>query len=129
MGMFRVIILLASVCSMAASWPDEAEKPAKNPVVVMETSLGSIELELYQDKAPITVKNFLQYVADKHYDGTLFHRTVKDYLIQGGAYSEDGTAKKTREPIKNESGNGVKNETYTIAMARSEDLDSATCQF
>ena len=80
-----------------------------NPVVVFNTNQGSFEVELYADKAPVTVKNFLQYVNDKHYDGTIFHRVIDGFMIQGGGFGGDGKQKPTRAPIKNESGNGAKN--------------------
>ncbi len=102
---------------------------AKTPRVVMETNYGRITIELYADKAPITVKNFLQYVDDKHYDGTIFHRVIADFMIQGGGFEPGMKEKKTRDPIKNEAGNGLKNERGTIAMARTPDPDSATSQF
>lgn len=107
----------------------EAKEEAKHPVVVFETSEGSFEVELYEDKAPITVKNFLGYVDDKFYDGTIFHRIMNGFMIQGGGMGTDGKEKKTKAPIKNESGNGVRNEIYAIAMARTNDLNSATSQF
>ncbi|MBO0698187.1 MAG: peptidylprolyl isomerase, partial [Zavarzinella sp.] len=102
---------------------------AANPVVVLETNKGDIKIELYEDKAPITVKNFLQYVDDKHYDGLIFHRVISNFMIQGGGYDVDLKERKTREPIKNESGNGVPNKRGYIAMARTNKLDSATSQF
>jgi cyclophilin family peptidyl-prolyl cis-trans isomerase len=102
---------------------------AANPVVVMETSKGTIKIELNAEKAPKTVENFLKYVEDKHYDGTIFHRVIDGFMIQGGGFEPGLKEKKTRDPIKNESGNGLKNEKYTIAMARTDDLDSATAQF
>src|ERR671934_9483 len=95
---------------------------AANPVVVLETSKGDIKIELFEDKAPITVKNFLQYVDDKHYDGLIFHRVISDFMIQGGGFDVDLKERKTRAPIKNESGNGVPNKRGYIAMARTEDL-------
>jgi cyclophilin family peptidyl-prolyl cis-trans isomerase len=101
----------------------------KNPVVVMETSMGTIKIELNAEKAPITVQNFLKYVEDKHYDGTIFHRVISDFMIQGGGMEPGMKEKKTRDPIKNESGNGLKNDRGTIAMARTRALDSATAQF
>ena len=101
----------------------------KNPRVVMETSAGKIVIELYAEKSPVTVKNFLQYVEDKHYDGTLFHRVIADFMIQGGGFEPGMKQRKTREPIKNEATNGVSNERGTIAMARLPDPDSATAQF
>jgi peptidyl-prolyl cis-trans isomerase B (cyclophilin B) len=101
-----------------------------NPVVVMETSMGTIKVELYQDKAPITVANFLKYVDDKHYDGTIFHRVIADFMIQGGGF-EPGMVPKTSKfsPIRNEAGNGLSNLRGTVAMARTDDPDSATDQF
>jgi cyclophilin family peptidyl-prolyl cis-trans isomerase len=102
---------------------------AANPVVVLETSKGTIKIELFEEKAPITVKNFLQYVEDKHFDGLTFHRVIPTFMIQGGGYDVDQKERKTREPIKNESGNGVPNNRGYIAMARTNALDSATSQF
>jgi cyclophilin family peptidyl-prolyl cis-trans isomerase len=107
---------------------------ADNPVIVIDTSFGKIKVELFQDKAPITVKNFLQYVDDKHYDGTIFHRVIPTFMIQGGGYEsgqkvEKGEEKKTRDPIKNESDNGLLNKRGTLAMARTPKPDSATSQF
>ena len=102
---------------------------AANPVVVLETNKGDIKIELFEDKSPITVKNFLQYVDDKHYDGLVFHRVISNFMIQGGGYDVDLKERKTRAPIKNESGNGVPNKRGYIAMARTSDLDSATSQF
>jgi cyclophilin family peptidyl-prolyl cis-trans isomerase len=102
---------------------------AANPVVVMETSMGTVKIELFEEKAPITVKNFLTYVADKHYDGLTFHRVISDFMIQGGGMEPGGKEKKTREPIKNESANGLSNARGTVAMARTNVADSATSQF
>src|ERR1051325_5837141 len=112
----------------AVSLPS-AVAQGKNPRVVVETSAGKIVVELYADKAPMTVKNFLQYVNDKHYDGTIFHRVIKDFMIQGGGMEPGLKEKKTRDPIKNESDNGLSNERGTIAMARTAVPDSATAQF
>jgi peptidyl-prolyl cis-trans isomerase B (cyclophilin B) len=102
---------------------------AANPVVVMKTSMGTVKIELFEDKAPATVKNFLGYVDDKFFDGTTFHRVIPTFMVQGGGFEPGMKQKKTKEPIKNESGNGVKNEKGTIAMARTSDPDSATSQF
>src|SRR4051794_22903656 len=102
---------------------------AANPVVVLETSKGDIKIELFEDKSPVTVKNFLTYVDEKHYDGLIFHRVIKDFMIQGGGYDVEQKERKTHAPIKNESGNGVPNKRGYIAMARTEDLNSATSQF
>ena len=102
---------------------------AANPVVVLETSMGTIKIELYEDKAPVTVKNILSYVDKKHYDGTIFHRVIKDFMVQGGGFDKDQKERKTEPPIKNESANGLKNERGTVAMARTRVADSATSQF
>ena len=102
----------------------------KNPVVVMDTSMGTIKVELFPDKAPITVKNFLSYVDDKFYDGTTFHRVISTFMIQGGGHEAGNpTPKATKGPIKNESDNGLSNERGTVAMARTNDPNSATSQF
>lgn len=102
---------------------------AANPVVAVETSHGTIKIELFEDKAPATVKNFLQYVEDKHYDGTIFHRVISDFMIQGGGFEPGMKEKKTRDPIKNESANGLSNLKGTIAMARTNEPNSATAQW
>ena len=104
-------------------------RAAENPVVVVDTSMGTIKVELYPDKAPITVKNFLGYVDDKFYDGTIFHRVIPNFMIQGGGFEPGMKEKKTRDPIKNESGNGLSNARGTMAMARTPEPDSATAQF
>jgi peptidyl-prolyl cis-trans isomerase B (cyclophilin B) len=102
---------------------------AANPVVLIDTSMGPIKVELYEDKAPNTVKNFLSYVDKKHYDDKIFHRVISNFMIQGGGFDKDLNESKTDAPIKNESANGLKNERGTIAMARTSDPDSATAQF
>jgi len=95
----------------------------------MKTSLGTIILELYPDQAPLTVENFLQYVKDGHYDGTLFHRVIPGFMIQGGGFGPDFKQKATRKPVRNEAANGLKNAIGTISMARTSDPHSATAQF
>jgi cyclophilin family peptidyl-prolyl cis-trans isomerase len=97
--------------------------------VVLQTTHGDIKLELYADKAPVTVKNFLDYADAGYYEGTIFHRVIKDFMIQGGGFSAQGVQKETRPPIKNEADNGLKNDRGTIAMARTNVVDSATSQF
>jgi peptidyl-prolyl cis-trans isomerase A (cyclophilin A) len=104
-------------------------KMTNNPRILMQTSEGDIELELYPNKAPATVENFLNYVNAGHYDGTVFHRVIKNFMIQGGGFAEDGKEKLTNAPIKLESNNGLKNNKGTIAMARTMVKDSATSQF
>ena len=100
-----------------------------NPVVVMETSLGAITVELAPAEAPISVDNFLQYVDAGHYDNTIFHRVIQGFMIQGGAYSPEMRTRPTRDPIRNEAENGLLNNRYTISMARTSEIDSATDQF
>ena len=114
---------------------EKVDKMSKTPqkengyVVVLETSLGSIEIELNKEKAPITVENFLNYVTSGAYDGTVFHRVIDGFMIQGGGFTIDGKKKSTNPPIKLESNNGLLNEVGTIAMARTNIPDSATNQF
>jgi peptidyl-prolyl cis-trans isomerase A (cyclophilin A) len=105
------------------------ETKGGNPMVIMSTSMGDIKIELYQDKAPETVNNFLAYVNEKFYDGTIFHRVIPGFMIQGGGFTPDMRQKPTGPPIKNEANNGLKNKTGTIAMARTSVVDSATSQF
>src|SRR5205085_557230 len=95
----------------------------------MDTSMGPIKIELFDDDAPITAKNFLKYVDDKHYDGTVFHRVISDFMIQGGGFAPGMKEKATFPPIVNEAGNGLSNKRGTIAMARTNKPDSATAQF
>ena len=102
---------------------------AQNPQVEMRTSMGVITLELQPENAPETVKNFLQYVKDGYYSGTIFHRVIADFMIQGGGFTPDLAAKKTRDPVKHEGGNGLRNQVGTIAMARTADPNSGTSQF
>ncbi|SDX91473.1 peptidylprolyl isomerase [Nitrosomonas sp. Nm33] len=98
-------------------------------MIKLHTNYGVIGIELDSDKAPITTQNFLDYVNNGHYDNTLFHRVIDGFMIQGGGYEPGMKQKKTLAPIKNEAANGLKNDTYTIAMARTSDVHSATSQF
>ena len=100
-----------------------------NPQVIMETSKGTIVLEVFPDEAPETVKNFLQYVRWGHYDGTIFHRVIPDFMIQGGGFSPAMKRQTTEMPVRNEANNGLKNKRGTVAMARTPDPHSATDQF
>jgi len=106
-----------------------ADKPVGNPKVVLETSKGKIVIELYLQKAPETVVNFLDYVDAEFYDGTIFHRVIPNFMIQGGGFTSDMKRKPGRGPIKNEADRGLKNEPGIIAMARTGDPHSATAQF
>ena len=134
--MFKRIILALILCGLfsvllIAGNADAAAKApkAKNPVVLMETSLGAVKIELYPDKAPASVKNFLDYVESGFYNGTIFHRVIPGFMAQGGGFTADRKQKETKAPIKNEAGNGLKNDRGTIAMARTMVVDSATAQF
>lgn len=98
-------------------------------VATMNTNMGTIKIELFPDKAPITVKNFISYVNDSFYDGTIFHRVINNFMIQGGGFLPDGTQKKTKAPITLESNNNLSNTVGTIAMARTNEPNSATSQF
>ncbi len=107
-----------------------AGSPVKgNPKVLVSTSLGDMTIELYPDKAPVTVKNFLAYVEEGFYNGTIFHRVVPGFVIQGGGFTAEMEQKSVEAPIKNEAGNGLKNDVGTVAMARTAVVDSATSQF
>jgi len=107
----------------------EPAKKASNPIVEIETTMGNIEIELCSGKAPKTVKNFLQYVNSGFYDGTVFHRVIKSFMIQGGGFNKDMEQKDTLSPISIESDNGLKNDRGTVAMARTSNPNSATSQF
>jgi cyclophilin family peptidyl-prolyl cis-trans isomerase len=120
-------LLLASVASTALFAVSAAQ--AEPVVVELKTSEGTIKLELDQEKAPLTVANFVRYAQDGHYDDTIFHRVIAGFMIQGGGMTADLTEKPTRAPIKNESANGLTNDPYTVAMARTPAPDSATSQF
>jgi peptidyl-prolyl cis-trans isomerase B (cyclophilin B) len=100
-----------------------------NPFVLLETSEGDILIELFADKAPVTVENFLRYVDEGHYDDTIFHRVIKNFMVQGGGLTLNMKPKPTREPIANEAVNGLANKAGTVAMARAAGKDSATAQF
>lgn len=116
----------------ATEEPAVAPAPAPtgtNPMVEMRTSMGTMRIELYPDKAPKTVENFLEYTRDGFYDGTVFHRVIEGFMIQGGGFTPDMTEKETRAPIENEASNGLKNVRGSVAMARTNDPHSASSQF
>ena len=98
-------------------------------MIILHTNHGNIQIELFKDKAPLTCANFEQYCRDGHYDGTLFHRVIDGFMIQGGGYLSGFSEKATRDPIKNEASNGLKNKVGTLAMARTNEPHSATSQF
>ena len=122
-------ILISLFCLGLFSALTSSAEAQGNPMVLMKTSKGDLTIELDAAKAPISVKNFLAYVDAKFYDGTIFHRVIPGFMIQGGGLNAEFVEKQTRAPIKNESGNGLSNLRGTIAMARMEDLNSATAQF
>jgi cyclophilin family peptidyl-prolyl cis-trans isomerase len=125
-ALFAVGLLCIGACSSAPPAP----KNAKNPVIAIDTSMGKIYVEIWEDKAPITAKNFLRYVDEKFYDGTIFHRIIPTFMIQGGGYMPGMRREKpTHDPIANESKDTPSNKRGTIAMARTNDPDSATAQF
>lgn len=101
----------------------------ENPRVQVETNQGSFVIELFSNEAPLTVENFLEYVDSGFYDGTIFHRVIPGFMVQGGGFTRNLEQKPTRDPIKNEAGNGLRNRRGTVAMARTGDVDSATAQF
>jgi peptidyl-prolyl cis-trans isomerase B (cyclophilin B) len=126
-GVRPLIVLLAAQLLASIAPPAMAADPA--PRVRLETTLGNIVLELDPVHAPVTVKNFLTYVNDGFYDGTIFHRVIDGFMIQGGGYTADFSRKQTRAPIKNEADNGLKNVRGSISMARTRDPHSASAQF
>jgi cyclophilin family peptidyl-prolyl cis-trans isomerase len=130
MPRLRFIALLSLITvALAAPAMGQSSTPLPNPQVVISTNYGQIVLRLFRDKAPVTVENFLTYVEDGHYDGTIFHRVIPNFMIQGGGMTVDMTEKPTRDPIVNESSNRLHNVRGTVAMARTSDPDSATAQF
>lgn len=123
-GMLAIILSAAMSAAYAGS-----DDSAENPRVLMKTTDGDITIELYADKSPITVENFLRYADEGHYDGTVFHRVISNFMIQGGGFDAELREKETRGPIVNESKNKLHNTRGTLAMARTSDPDSAAAQF
>jgi len=126
------ILMILSVSVMAEDKEKETTSftnTGKNPVVIIKTNFGPIIVKLNAEKAPVSVKNFLMYVEESFYDSTLFHRVIQNFMIQGGGYSVNFVSKPTKLPIENEATNGLKNTRGTIAMARANKINSATCQF
>lgn len=120
--MIRLFAFLFALISATAAY-------AANPKVELKTTMGSVVFELYPENAPKTVENFLQYVKDGFYDGTVFHRVIPGFMVQGGGFTPNMQEKKTRPTIRNEAGNGLRNAVGTVAMARTADPHSATAQF
>jgi peptidyl-prolyl cis-trans isomerase A (cyclophilin A) len=126
-----LVLLLAPIILIADPdcFPDEVLPDNRFPAVEFQTSMGNIVVELNRNRAPATVNNFLGYVLDGHYDNTIFHRVIADFVVQGGGYTTDIDERPVREPVLNESGNGLENNAGTIAMARFNDPHTATDQF
>jgi len=126
------ILALAALPLAAQENTDPASPESdqtENPIVILHTNFGAITVELFEREAPQSVANFLQYARDGHYDGTIFHRVIDNFMIQGGGFDRDFNQKSTREPIENEADNGLENDRGTLAMARTNDPHSATSQF
>jgi cyclophilin family peptidyl-prolyl cis-trans isomerase len=123
------LVFLVLFQTVGGTQPQPATPAPGNPTVLISTSLGDITVELYNDRAPVSVQNFLQYVNDGFYPGTIFHRVISGFMIQGGGFTADMVEKPTRPPIRNEATNGLNNVRGTLAMARTEALRSATAQF
>jgi len=118
-------LLLLGFCLTGTAFAAEG----KNPVLLLETSMGNVKVELFRNEAPISTKNFLEYAKSGFYNGTIFHRVIPGFMVQGGGFTSDLHQKPTRGPIKNEAANGLKNQRGTLAMARTGIVDSATAQF
>ena len=129
MSVRKLILLVGCSLAIMATVTVLGAAAQDNPVVVIETSLGSITAELDRANAPLSVENFLEYVESGHYRDTVFHRVIKGFMIQGGGFTADMQRKPTRTPVKNEARNGLANDRGTLAMARTNAVDSATSQF
>jgi len=127
--MIKKILILSLAFFSLLFFSTKTSAEENKMLVEIKTNKGNMTVELYKDKAPLTVQNFLDYVDNKFYDNTIFHRVIKGFMIQGGGLTPDFVEKQANEPIKNEADNGLKNQGYTIAMARTADPHSATCQF
>ena len=132
----RIAVALAALAAVSSSALAQSNTPACEaalkapaPKVRLTTNMGAIVLQLDHEKAPISTENFIKYVGSGHYDGTVFHRVIDNFMVQGGGMDKDYREKPGREPIKNEASNGLKNDAYTVAMARTNVYDSATAQF
>lgn len=124
------MVLAGALSGAAAAQAQTSDNhEGDTPMVVFETNYGDITLEMFPDEAPVTVENFLQYVDEGFFDGTIFHRVIPGFVIQGGGFTEDMNQKETRAPIKNEADNGLKNSRGSLSMARTQQVNSATSQF
>ena len=124
----RTLVALVFACLAVVLFAPSAAAQ-DNPVVVLETSMGAITIELFEEEAPVSVANFLSYVDEGHYDGVIFHRVLQSFMIQGGRFTPSMSPRPTRAPIRNEAANGLNNDRHTVAMARTSEVDSATDQF
>jgi peptidyl-prolyl cis-trans isomerase B (cyclophilin B) len=127
--MIRRYLMVTMAAFLPIFFASAADAAPKRPQVIMETSKGKIVLELFPEKAPLSVENFISYVKGGSYDGTIFHRVIKGFMIQGGGFTSAMANKPTKAPVQNEADNGLKNERGAIAMARTNDPHSATAQF
>jgi cyclophilin family peptidyl-prolyl cis-trans isomerase len=125
----KKLLLIALMMPLCAGLALAQDVSKGDPAIVIKTNKGVIEAVLFKDKAPVTVENFIKYANAGFYDGTIFHRVIWDFMIQGGGFDRYFNRKPTRPPIKNEAANGLKNERGTLAMARTSGVDSATSQF
>ncbi len=125
----KLLLSLCLLLPILAAAETTEPQTTEYPTVILHTNHGAITLELFEDEAPQSAANFLQYARDGHYDGTLFHRVIPNFMIQGGGFDTDFQQKPTRDPIENEADNGLANERGTLAMARTNDPHSATSQF
>lgn len=125
------LALASPLAALAQSSSPACEAALKTPApkVRLTTSMGAIVIQLDKEKAPVSAENFVKYVDSGHYNGTVFHRVIDNFMIQGGGFTKEMREKPTRSPIRNEASNGLKNEPYTVAMARTQQYDSATAQF
>ncbi len=129
-----IALLMLATLPLAAQETEQTDQSptpeaTENPTVILHTNLGAITVELFENEAPESTANFLRYARDGHYDGTIFHRVIDNFMIQGGGFDSDFNQKSTREPIENEADNGLENKRGTLAMARTNDPHSATAQF
>jgi cyclophilin family peptidyl-prolyl cis-trans isomerase len=129
MTLLALVAFLLSFQSVGATQPDAPVPAPGNPVAVISTSMGDITVELFKDRAPASAENFIQYATEGFYEGTVFHRVIPGFMIQGGGFTPDMVEKATRPPIRNEAANGLNNIRGTLAMARTRALRSATSQF
>lgn len=127
--MFKIVICGLAATGILFAFASNTQAEENTIEVIMKTTQGDITIELYPDKAPISVENFLSYVDEKFFDGTIFHRVISNFMIQGGGWTVDFTKKPTHGPIKNEATNGLSNEKYTLALGRTMDPHSAAAQF